>query len=63
MNIRVVDFNTGGEIGFAKGFLRYVGRIVSSIPCLLGYFWVLREPEKQTWHDKIANTLVVSAVR
>jgi uncharacterized RDD family membrane protein YckC len=59
VNIRVVDYATGGEIGYAKGFIRYVGRILSAIPCLLGYFWMLWDEDKQTWHDKIATTLVV----
>jgi uncharacterized RDD family membrane protein YckC len=56
--IRVVDFATGGPIGFGRGALRYIGRIPSSI-LLLGYLWMLWDPEQQTWHDKIANTVVV----
>ena len=59
MNIRVVDFNTGGPIGPTRGLIRYLGRIVSGIPCGLGYFWMLWDSEKQTWHDKIATTVVV----
>jgi uncharacterized RDD family membrane protein YckC len=57
--IRVVDFNTGTSIGHGRAALRYVGRILSTIPCLLGYFWMLWDREKQTWHDKIANDVVV----
>jgi uncharacterized RDD family membrane protein YckC len=59
MNIRVVDFNGGGPIGPGRAALRYLGRIASTIPCLLGYFWMLWDSEKQTWHDKIATTVVV----
>ena len=59
MNIRVVDFNTGGPIGTTRGLIRYLGRIVSAIPCFLGYFWMLWDSEKQTWHDKMATTVVV----
>ena len=59
MNIRVIDFNGGGPIGPGRALLRYIGRIVSAIPCLLGYFWMLWDSEKQTWHDKIATTVVV----
>lgn len=58
-NIRVVDFGTGGAIGSSRALIRYVGRIISSIPCLLGFFWMLWDPEKQTWHDKLAATVVV----
>jgi uncharacterized RDD family membrane protein YckC len=59
MNIRVIDFAGGGPIGPARALIRYVGRILSSIPCGLGYFWMLWDKDKQTWHDKIATTVVV----
>lgn len=55
----MVGFTTGAEIGYGKAFLRYVGRIVSAIPCLIGYIAMLWDPQKQTWHDKIADTVVV----
>ena len=59
MGIRVIDFRTGGPIGFGRAVIRYFGRIVSTIACLLGYFWMLWDKEKQTWHDKFANDVVV----
>lgn len=59
MGLRVIDFNGGGSIGYGRGAVRYVGRILSTIPCLLGYFWMLWDKEKQTWHDKLATTVVV----
>ena len=59
MGIRVIDFRTGGSIGHGRAFIRWIGRYVSAIPCLLGYFWMLWDKEKQTWHDKLATTVVV----
>ena len=59
VGIRVIDFNTGGPIGFGRAVLRYVGRYVSAIACLLGYFWMLWDKEKQCWHDKFASDVVV----
>jgi uncharacterized RDD family membrane protein YckC len=61
LGIRVYDFGAGssGGIGFGRGLLRYVGKLVSSIPCALGFLWMLWDKEKQTWHDKIASTVVV----
>jgi uncharacterized RDD family membrane protein YckC len=59
MGIRVIDFAGGGPIGPGRALIRYIGRIVSAIPCLLGYLWMLWDPEKQTWHDKFATTVVV----
>jgi uncharacterized RDD family membrane protein YckC len=59
LGIRVIDFNTGGPIGFGRAVIRYFGRIVSFIACFLGYFWMLWDKERQTWHDKFANDVVV----
>ncbi len=59
LGIRVYDARQGGPIGYGRGFIRWIGRIVSSIPFLLGYFWMLWDKEKQTWHDKMAGSVVV----
>jgi uncharacterized RDD family membrane protein YckC len=59
MNIRVIDFNTGGPIGSSRALIRYLGKLVSGFVCLLGYLWMLWDPEKQTWHDKFAQSVVV----
>jgi uncharacterized RDD family membrane protein YckC len=59
LGIRVVDFATGGPIGFGRAVVRFVGRYVSAIACFLGYLWMLWDKEKQTWHDKFASDVVV----
>jgi uncharacterized RDD family membrane protein YckC len=59
LGIRVIDFRTGGPIGYGRAVIRYVGRLVSTIVVLLGYLWMLWDKEKQTWHDKFANSVVV----
>jgi uncharacterized RDD family membrane protein YckC len=59
LGIRVIDLARGGPIGYGRGFIRYVGRIVSSLPLGLGYLWMLWDREKQTWHDKFAGSVVV----
>jgi uncharacterized RDD family membrane protein YckC len=59
LGIRVIDFNTGGPIGYGRGVVRYLGRILSGIALLIGYLWMLWDREKQTWHDKLATTVVV----
>jgi uncharacterized RDD family membrane protein YckC len=60
LGIRVIGTD-GAPLGYTRGFLRYIGRIISAIPIFLGYFWMLWDPNKQTWHDKIANSVVVPA--
>lgn len=59
LSIRVVGANDGASIGYGPAALRYVGSILSAIPCGLGYLWMLWDDNKQTWHDKIASTVVV----
>lgn len=58
-SIRVVDINTGGPIGVGRGVGRYFARILSGIVCGLGYFWMLWDPQKQCWHDKLTSAVVV----
>jgi len=59
MNIRIVDADNGGAIGYGRALVRYLVKILSAIPCALGYFWMLWDPNKQTWHDKLATDVVV----
>ena len=59
LGIRVVSFANGGPLGYGQAAVRWVARILSTIPCGLGYFWMLWDKEKQTWHDKLANCVVV----
>jgi uncharacterized RDD family membrane protein YckC len=59
LSIRVVDTASGQPIGGGRAIGRYFARILSALVCYLGYFWMLWDPEKQTWHDKLANSVVV----
>jgi uncharacterized RDD family membrane protein YckC len=59
MNIRVYDFRADGPIGTGRGIGRYFARIVSATPCLLGYWWMLWDKERQCWHDKLVGSVVV----
>jgi uncharacterized RDD family membrane protein YckC len=59
LGIRVYDFRQGGSIGYSRAFIRQIVKIVSAIPIFLGYLWMLWDKEKQTWHDKAANDVVV----
>jgi uncharacterized RDD family membrane protein YckC len=59
LGIRVYDLRQGGPIGYGRGFIRWISRILSTIPLFLGYFWMLWDSEKQCWHDKLAGSVVV----
>ena len=55
----VVDAQTGQPIGFGRAGLRYLGYVLSIVPCYLGLMWAAFDPKKQGWHDKIAGSVVV----
>ena len=59
MRIRVSSLEDGQPIGYQRAFVRTLARIVSEIPFFLGYLWMLWNPQRQTWHDIIANAVVV----
>ncbi len=59
VGIRVIDFNTGGSIGYGRALVRWLVSIVSGLAILIGYLWMLWDSEKQCWHDKAANDVVV----
>lgn len=59
MNIRVIR-EDGGPLGYGAATGRFFATILSSAPCSLGYLWMLWDDQKQTWHDKLARTNVVT---
>lgn len=57
LGIRVLDIDDGTPIGYGRALVRAVVSIVSGLVLLLGYLWMLWDPQKQTWHDKAAGSL------
>ena len=59
LGIKVIDADAGGFIGIPRGIGRYFARILSAIALGLGYLWMLWDPRKQCWHDKLVRSVVV----
>ena len=55
----IVDQVTLGKPSTKQLIVRYFAYILSAIPLFLGYFWAGWDKRKQTWHDKLAHTVVV----
>jgi len=61
----------GGPITTGQAWGRYLfkqfvigslaGAFTGGLATLLNYLWMLWDSNKQCWHDKIANTLVLRA--
>ena len=61
LGIRVLDAHSGGSLPYVRAFARALMSNVSALPCFLGFFWMLWDPRKRTWHDIVADSLVVKA--
>jgi uncharacterized RDD family membrane protein YckC len=53
----------GMPLSFADSLVRGLAGIFSLVVVGLGALWILRDPESQAWHDKIAGTYVVKVPR
>jgi len=58
MGLRVRPLD-GSPMTFGLAFLRWVGYVVSLLPCYLGFLWVAVDRRKRGWHDYIAGTVVI----
>ncbi|TDC54786.1 RDD family protein, partial [Actinomadura sp. KC345] len=61
MRIRLVGAQTGQPIGFGMAVLRKIAHVLDSALCYLGFLWPLWDERKQTFADKVCNTIVVRA--
>jgi len=58
LNIRVIRTD-GSDLTISQALIRYVGFVISVICLLIGLIWAAFDPNKQGWHDKIADTYVI----
>jgi len=61
LNIRLVRLDGVSPPGIGLSIGRAFLHIIDGIPCYLGYLWPLWDEKKQTFTDKILNTVVVAA--
>ena len=59
MKIKLCGTDDTYPIGYGKGFLRWIGMLISALVICIGFLWILIDKDKQGWHDKIADTYVV----
>ncbi|HAH07559.1 MAG TPA: hypothetical protein DCM05_13745 [Elusimicrobia bacterium] len=58
MGIRGVRVD-GRPMDVPVALVRHLASWLSALPMFLGFFWAGWDPEKRSWHDKIAGTVVV----
>jgi len=61
MKIRVIDIQTLSNPNVMVSLNRAIFRVISEMLFYLGFLWGMMNPNRQTWHDLTAKTLVVNA--
>ena len=61
MGLRVVDLY-GRRISVMRSLGRYSGKVISSLPFMLGYVLAAFSEKRQALHDMMAGTLVVRVI-
>ena len=61
-HLRVVRVD-GRPLRFVDGLVRGLSGLFSLVAAGIGFLWILKDPERQGWHDKIAGTFVVKVPR
>lgn len=62
IGLRIVRTD-GDDLRFVDALVRGLAGVFSIAVVAIGCLWMLFDPERQTWHDKIAGTYVVKVPR
>ncbi|MCA7010787.1 RDD family protein [Wolbachia endosymbiont of Tribolium confusum] len=60
LGLRVVNAQTFEKLTLKQAIKRFFSFILSTAPLFLGFIWASFDKRCQTWHDKIADTVVVT---
>jgi uncharacterized RDD family membrane protein YckC len=59
LNITLISANTRQPVGAWRAFLReFLSGLFGQL-CFVNYLWPVWDDQKQTWHDKVMDTVVV----
>src|ERR1700722_8421218 len=61
LNLRLISEQTGQPIGPLMAFVRDICHILDSLACYVGWLFPLWDAKRQTFADKILNTIVIPA--
>lgn len=53
----------GAQVGFPDALVRGLTGIFSLAVFGIGFLWILKDPDRQAWHDRVAGTYVVKVPR
>lgn len=61
MKIQIVDAYTFEKPSFSSALNRSIFRVISEMLFYLGFVWAFYSKNRQGWHDKTAQTIVIDA--
>ena len=61
MKIQVLELSTLSKPNVITALNRAFFRVWSELFLYMGFLWAMFDPQKQSWHDKTAKTLVINA--
>ena len=59
--VKLVQAGGGARITWSQALIRYLASYLSWATLGLGFWWSLWDKDKQTWHDRLSGTRLVSA--
>ena len=59
VGIRVADAQDSGPIGYRRATIRRGGYLLGGLLLFLGWLWLILDPRRQAWHDKLARSIVI----
>lgn len=54
-----VESADGGPVDARQALLRFAAALLALAPAGLGLLWLLVDPERRAWHDRLSGTRVV----
>ncbi|MYY06690.1 MULTISPECIES: RDD family protein [unclassified Streptomyces] len=63
LRISVRRERDGNTLGFGMAFVRKIAHALDSFSCYLGWLWPLWDPKRQTFADKVCNTVVIKVAK
>jgi uncharacterized RDD family membrane protein YckC len=60
LNLRLVRMADGQPMGGGMCFVRDLAHILDALPCYIGYLFPIWDARRQTFADKVMNTVVLS---
>ncbi len=60
LGLKLLRMDNGQPIGGGMAFVRDLAHILDALPCYIGFLWPLWDNRRQTFADKVINTVVIS---